>query len=119
MLELAEEALDEIALAIDAPVDGTMHEPMTGRGNVGLGSAGADQFEQRIGVITAVGNDVAAFETFKQKRSGSQIVSLSRGQHQAHRQAVLIHEGIDLGAQSATRAADGVIFAPFLPPAAC
>ena len=30
MLELAEEALDEVALAVDAPVDGAMNEPAAG-----------------------------------------------------------------------------------------
>jgi hypothetical protein len=62
-----------------------MHEPVAGRGNVGLGSAGTDQFEQRIGVITAVRNDVAAFETFKQRGRCAQVVGLSRGQDQAQR----------------------------------
>jgi hypothetical protein len=38
---------------------------------------------------------------------------------QPDRQAVLIDHGVDLGAQSATRTANGVILAPFFPPAAC
>jgi hypothetical protein len=34
-------------------------------------------------------------------------------------QANRIYHGVDLGAQSSTRTTDGVIRAPFLPPAAC
>ena len=85
---------------------------------MGFGPAGSDQIEQVIGVIAAVGDDVTAFEASQQERRGAQIVVLSSGQHQPHRQAILIDQSIDLGAQSSTRTADGVIFAPFFPPAA-
>jgi len=44
---------------------------------------------------------------------------LSGRQQEPDRQAILVDDGVDLGAQSSTRTADGVIFAPFLPPAAC
>jgi hypothetical protein len=84
-----------------------------------LGAAGPDQFEQGVGVIASVGDDMAAFEAFEQARGGSQIMSLTRGQHEPHGQAFLIDDRIDLGAQSSTRTADGVILAPFFPPAAC
>jgi hypothetical protein len=40
-------------------------------------------------------------------------------EHNPHRHSGLIDHRVDLGAQSSTRAADGVIRAPFLPPAAC
>ena len=87
--------------------------------DMGFGAAGADQIEQGVGVIAAVGDDVAAFEAGEQKRRRAQVVGLSGGQHKPHRQAVLIDHGVDLGAQSSTRTADGVILAPFFPPAAC
>src|SRR5689334_15971749 len=60
-----------------------------------------------------------AFQAGQQLRHGTKIVFLPSGEHQAHRQSVLIDGGVNLGAQSSTRAADGVILAPFLPPAAC
>ena len=119
MLELAEEALDQIALAVDASVNRAMHETLAGGGDMGFGAAGPDQVEQRIGVITSVGDDVMAFEASEQERCGTQVMVLSGGQHEAHWQAVLIDQGVDLGAQSSTRTADGVILAPFFPPAAC
>lgn len=84
-----------------------------------LGTAGTDQIEQGIRIIATVGDDVAAFEAFEQTRSGTQIMSLARGQHEPHGEAFLIDHRIDLGAQSSTRTADGVILAPFFPPAAC
>ncbi len=84
-----------------------------------LGAAGCDQIEQRVGVVATVGDDVAAFETGEQKRCCAQVVVLSSGKHQPNGQAILIDQSVDLGAQSSTRTADGVIFAPFFPPAAC
>jgi hypothetical protein len=78
-----------------------------------LGTAGADQVEQGIGLITMVCDDVAAFESFEQMRSGAQVVSLTRGQREPYRQAFLIDDRIDLGTQSSTRTADGVILTPF------
>ncbi len=59
-----------------------------------------------------------AFEAVEQTRCRSQVALLLSGQHEPHGQAALIDQGIDLGAQSSTRAADSVILAPFFPPAA-
>lgn len=62
---------------------------------------------------------MAALQPCEQVGRSAQIMSLSCGEHEPYRQTVLIDQSVDLGAQSSTRAADGVIFAPFLPPAAC
>jgi hypothetical protein len=47
------------------------------------------------------------------------VGGLTRRKRQAKWLAKRIHNGVDLGAQSSTRTADGVIRAPFLRPAAC
>ena len=86
---------------------------------MGLGSGGADQCEQSVGIVATVCNDVAALEIGEQVWRGSQIMCLTGGQHEPYRQTILVDDGIDLGAQSSTRTADGVILAPFFPPAAC
>jgi hypothetical protein len=44
---------------------------------------------------------------------------LTGGQHHPNREAIAIDDGVELGRQSSTRTADGVIRAPFFPPAAC
>ena len=119
MLELVEEALDEIALAVDAAIDGSVDEPLAGRGDVGFGAGGADQVEQAVGVIAAIGHDMAAFQAGQQIGRRLQVVGLAGSQYQPDWQTVLVDDGVDLGAQSSTRAADGVIRAPFFPPAAC
>src|SRR3954453_7960424 len=84
-----------------------------------LGATGSDQCKQRIGIIAAIGDDMAALKTFEEVWRGAKIVCLASRQHQPYGKTALINEDVYLGAQSATRTADGVIFAPFLPPAAC
>ena len=79
----------------------------------------SDQRDQIVGVVATVGDDMAVPEAIQQLGRGPQVVGLAGGEYQADRQAVLVNDSVDLGAQSATRTADGVIFAPFLPPAAC
>ncbi len=71
-------------------------------------------------IVAAIGDHVAAkAQTIDQMRHGSLVGGLPRCEHDTHRQPALVDDGVDLGAQSATRTADGVIRAPFLPPAAC
>jgi hypothetical protein len=98
VFDLAEEPLDQIALTIDAPVYRTVYQALAGRGDMSFGSAGSDQVEQRIGVISAIGDDVTAFEAGEQEWCRAQVVVLSGGQHQAHWQAVLIDQSVYLGA---------------------
>lgn len=85
--------------------------------------ADSDANSLRIGT----GNWIAAKATIDIRAGGKRSISLdgglvgglAGGEHDPERQAVLVHQGVDLGAQSSTRTADGVIRAPFLPPAAC
>jgi len=119
VLEFVEEAFDEVALAVDAAIDGAMDKPVAGGADVRRRAGGADQMEQSIGVITPVGDDVMALQAGQKTGRRLQIVGLPGGQHQADRQTVLIDDRVDLGTQSSTRAADGVIRTPFFPPAAC
>ena len=86
---------------------------------MGLGSGVSDQCEQSVGIVATVCNDVAALKIGEQLRGGPQIMCLPGGQHEPDRQPVFVDDGVDLGAQSSTRTADGVILAPFFPPAAC
>ena len=119
MFELAEVALDEVALAVDAFRDSTLDQAIAWAWDVGLGSRGADKPEEGVRVIAAIGDDMTAGEAFQQAGRGVEIVALAGGKNDPDRQAMLIDQGVDLGAQSSTRTADGVILAPLFPPAAC
>lgn len=85
MLELAEEAFDQITLPVDASIDRAVHETLGGRGDMGLSPAGPDQVEQRIGIVATVGDDVATGEPLQQARCCAQIMILTGGQDQLYR----------------------------------
>ena len=120
MLELAEEALDEIALAVEARIDRPLELAVALGRDVGLSAALTDQIDQVLPVIAAIGNDNGGGrKPFKQAGRGSLIGSLSWRESKADRQSLLVNDDMDLAGQSSTRTADGVIRTPFLPPAAC
>ncbi|MDU6568839.1 MAG: hypothetical protein E6515_14620 [Enterococcus faecalis] len=79
MLELAEEALNKIALAVDAAADGALDHSLAGGRNMSPSSAGSDHVQEGIGVVTTVGHNITAFEPLEQKWRGTQIVGLPRG----------------------------------------
>jgi hypothetical protein len=120
VLQLVKEALDEIAATIEALIDASLNLAVTLCGNVGVGPAASREFEQGLGVISSVGDQIAGSVQARDQRDGRFLVGrLTGGQHEADRQTLAIDDDIDLGAQSSTRTADGVIRAPFFPPAAC
>ncbi|ALG89205.1 hypothetical protein TQ29_02215 [Actibacterium sp. EMB200-NS6] len=83
-------------------------------------SPGLDPLDQGHRIIAAVGHDMGrARETVNQLRRGGFVTGLAGAECQPDRQAHLIHDRVDLGTQSATRATDGVIRAAFFLPAAC
>ena len=83
-------------------------------------AAACDEIDKGAGVVAAISDEIAAWlELLDQQRRDGLVGSLALRQHDADRHAGLIDGGVDLGAQSSTRTADGVIRAPFLPPAAC
>ncbi len=120
VLELVEEALDEVALSIALEIDGSDHPHIALAGDVGRRSPGGEEFDDRARAVAAIGDCLAgrsqAGDEFRQRRF---VGGLPRRQQQPNRQTHSIDDDMDLGAQSSTRTADGVIRAPFFPPAAC
>ena len=120
VFEFVEKALDEVALAVDLEVDDAPDPDVALAGNVGGCPAGLDQFDDPAGEEAAVGDDVSGQgQSVDQGRERGLVGGLPWRQQEPDRQAMGVDHGVDLGAQSSTRTADGVIRAPFLPPAAC
>ncbi len=120
VFEFVEEALDEVALAVERRVDGALALAVTLGRDVRPGAMRDEQFEDGAGVVAAIGDDIAGrSQPFDQRRHGGLVGGLAGCEHEADWQAAAIDHGVDLGAQSATRTTDGVIRAPFFPPAAC
>jgi len=120
VLELVEEALDEVALTVDGLVDGALDLAGPVRGDVGVSPEALDVGDDGFTVVATVTDNVAAGHGgVQQFRYRPYVVRLPSSQNQLVRQTASIHLDVDLGGQSSTRTANGVIRAPFFPPAAC
>jgi hypothetical protein len=120
VLQLAEEALDEVALTVECRVDGSLDLAVAGCRDVGLAAGLAHQIEDGLGIIAAIGDEgPSGRQASEQFRADCLVGGLARRDDEADGQTLLVNDGMDLGRQSPTRTADGVIRAPFFPPAAC
>jgi hypothetical protein len=120
MLEFVEEAFDEVALTIALQVNGADDPNVALAGDMGGCSHCGEKIDDRAGAVAAVGNGFAGGpQAVDEARQGGLVGGLAGRQQQPHRQSRRIDDGVDLCAQSSTRTANGVILAPFFPPAAC
>ena len=119
MLDLVEEALDQIAVLVDVLVVRDGLRSRSGRGNDGGGTSVCDAGAKPIGVIAFVGQEMFEGNTADQVLGLEDVVHLAARQDEANRIAKPIHARADLGAQAAARTPDRLIFAPPFAPAAC
>lgn len=120
VLEAVEEAFDPVALTIEVSVDGPNHTDIALARDVSRCARGLDGGDHRLPVVAAVSDDVAGqSERTDELRCSGLVGGLSRREQEPDRQASPVHDGMDLGRQAPTGETDGVIRAPFFPPAAC
>ena len=82
--------------------------------DVSCGAHGFDLLHKGAGVVAAVGHHMAgAAQGGYQLGAGALVTSLALRQGQAEGQTLIVHDGVDLGAQSPARETDGVIRTPF------
>ena len=105
VLELVEEALDAVPVAIQEGAEGELVDAAGERLNVGSGSLPGDGVAERVAVVGAIGEEDLAGAEGAQHRSGSAaIMGLALAQRERDGQAVRVDEGVDLGRQPAARA---------------
>ena len=120
MLELVEEALDEVALPVEGGIDGALEPDVALGRDVVLAAPGADHLDQSACVVSVIGDEgFGRRQGLDEGRRYGLVGGLAGGQDQPDRPSLFVDDGMDLGAQSSTRTANGVIRAPFFPPAAC
>ena len=120
VFESVEEALNEVALAVELRLDRLADTNVALGGDVRGSATLLDERDDRFGKVASVADHVTPqAHTLKQVRHGRLVGGLPRAEHEAYRQAAGIDDDVDLGGQSAPRSSDGVIRAPFFPPAAC
>ena len=114
LLELGEEVLDqEPRLAEVAVVVPLLPPALARRNDGGLAGRGQGLQHARIGVEGAVGDERLGLHVGQQRVGAGEVVRLAAGQGEAEGIAERVHEGVDLGAQPALAAADGLRAAPF------
>ena len=118
MLDLEEEALDEIALAIEGVVARRLGRCFPRRDD-GNGVLGADGFAKCLGIVALVAKNVFSREIGDEGLGLGIVARLPWGQDEAQRIAEGIDDGMDLGGQSAARASDRTSLRPPFLPAAC
>src|SRR5215204_749442 len=105
VLELVEEAFDEVPGAVEERAEGRLVAPTGEWLDVGPHASRRHRLAEEIAVVGAVcDQDLAGSEVAQQVGGAAAVVSLPFGELEDDRQAVGIDEGVDLRRQSASRA---------------
>ena len=120
MLELAEEAFDLIALAVERLREaGPPLAVGLGR-DVGNSALALDQVADGVAVISLVAQyDGARFEPVEQVQCGRRVMRLTRRQAEPEREALPVDDRVDLGRETASGATETMISTPLFAVAAC
>lgn len=98
MLQLGEEALNEVALAVEPLAEAGLPAPVAFRRDVGRRALLLNQFADAIGVIGFVGqHDGARAKMIEQPVNDLPIVRLPGGQAEPDREALRIDDDVNLG----------------------
>jgi hypothetical protein len=121
LLEFGEEVFDEVACFVEFLVVLSLHISICLGRDDGLFSSLFQEVQHPlVGVEALVGDHCFGFESRQQHVGPFQFASLAFSEMKADRVAERIHGGVNLGAQPALAASDGLRFAPFLrAPALC
>jgi len=119
MLDLVDEALDAVAQAVGVRVVGDLGRAPPQRWDHGVDLGLGEMCSEAIVVVALVGDQADEREPVDQGEGLGRLVHLSCRQDQPKRMAEGIDGDVDLGAQAAARAADGLTLRPPCAPAAC
>jgi hypothetical protein len=113
VLELVEEALDEVALTVESKVGLARVFAVGLRGNDWRDAAVLERLDERVGVVAFVGEKGFRLDLLQQRLRLRDVGRLPRRERQCDRVAQRIDEGMYLRRQAAARAPDGLVFAVF------
>ena len=120
MLELAEEALDKVALAIERLAEAGLPFAVGLGGDIGHCALRLDQVANAVAVIGLVTQyDGARRQPVEQPERGRCIVRLASRQAEPDREPLGIDDDVDFGGEAAARATETRIWTPLFAVAAC
>jgi hypothetical protein len=113
VLQLGEEALDQVTLAVEPLAEAGFPTPIALRRDVRSGALLLDQRAHAVGIIGLVRqHDRARAELIEQRVGDLPIVRLPSGQAEPDREALRIDERMDLGREAASGATETMICIP-------
>lgn len=120
LLELVEEALDEVPLAVDRLPPAILLLAVGTVWNVGDSTLSANAGTHRVGVVPLVGdNDGARLEAVEQSPRARDVVVVSRRDQEADGPALRIDPRVDFRREPAPASTDTTNATLFLTPEAC
>jgi hypothetical protein len=119
VLEFVEEALDEVALAIESEVARQRDRAAGMGGNDRRDLPVGEGLDEGIGVVGLVTDQSRWIGILEQGLCTSEVADLARRKHQLDGIAQGIDERVNFGAQSATRSADRLLAVFLRAPALC
>lgn len=109
MLDLVDEALDQVALFVQMTVMLALLVATWRRGNDRFGAALNNQIKEISRIVGLVGDDVVGAEALDECRRLRNIVALTSCEAQTKRIAQAIDADMNLGAEAATTASQGLL----------
>ena len=85
----------------------------------GLGAFFGRSFSDVIGIVSRIGDDKFGRGCFEESAGLRGVAFLAPGEDETDRAPQSAHSQVDLGAQAASRASDGLILSPLFAPLAC
>ena len=120
LLQPRKEVLNEVSFFVDMPVIFALAFARPNTGNYDLLALPQKWFDHAImGIVGFVGNHCLCVDALKQNIRTFQIRYLPWCEMEAYRITQSVNGGMDLGAQAASAAADGLVLAPPFAPALC
>lgn len=113
LLKSIEESLDEVSRLVTVPVDFALRKPIASGRDDGLSTRGFDGLDQRIAVISLVGNHRPGWDGRYEGSPLCDIGDLTAGQDHSDRIAQCIDRRMDLCGQPSPRSADRLIATVF------
>jgi hypothetical protein len=119
VLELVEEALDEVAFAIEREIAVARHLAVGLGRNHGGDVAPFEHADEGISIEGFIAQQGLRIDSFQQRFDAGQIISLSGRELHLDGIAEGVDQEVDFGRQSAARAADRLLTVFFRAPALC
>jgi hypothetical protein len=120
VLQLREEALDQVALAVEALAEAGFPAPVALGRDVGRGALVLDQLADAIGVVGLIRqHDGSRDEMVEQRVGDLPVMRLPCRQAEPDREPLRVDDDVDLGREPAPGATETVICTPLFAVAAC